>query len=99
VPPSPNAADRGEEIGETRTFPFIRFGIQLYHAFLTTIFLRLGNCMMWAMITFSDALFNGHCTKLRKEAREVVACAGIAGRGRATRLATSLWLANDKGLK
>ena len=42
MPPSPNAADRDEEIGKTRTFPFIRFGIQLYHAFLTTILLRLG---------------------------------------------------------
>ena len=42
MPPSPNAADRGEEIGKTRTFPFIRFGIQLYHAFLTTILLRHG---------------------------------------------------------
>ena len=61
--------------------------------------------MMWAMITFSDALFDGVASHFdgvashAKEAREVVACAGIAGRGRATRLATSLWPANDKGLK
>jgi hypothetical protein len=54
--------------------------------------------MMWAMITFSDALFDGAASHA-KEAREVVACAGIAGRERATRLATPLWPANDKGLK
>jgi hypothetical protein len=50
---------------------------------------------MWGMITFSDALFNGGCTSYAKEAREVVA----RSRTRATRLATPLWPANDKGLK
>jgi hypothetical protein len=37
--------------------------------------------MMWGMITFSDALFIGRCTSYAKEAREIVACAGIAGQG------------------
>jgi hypothetical protein len=55
--------------------------------------------MMWAMITFSDALLTATVPSYAKEAREVVACAGIAGQGRATRLATPLWTGNDKGLK
>jgi hypothetical protein len=46
--------------GVRRTFPFIRFGIQLCHALLTTILLRHSQLHRAGMITFSDALFNGH---------------------------------------
>jgi hypothetical protein len=34
---------------------------------------------------FSDALFIGRCTNYAEEAREIVACAGIAGRGQGRR--------------
>jgi hypothetical protein len=44
----------------------MRFGIQLHHAFLTTICFGTANCIMWGMITFSDALFIGRCTKVRQ---------------------------------
>jgi hypothetical protein len=44
------------------TAPFIRFGIQSYHAFLTTILLRHSQSHHVGMITFSDALFIGRCT-------------------------------------
>jgi len=43
-----------------RTFPFIRFGIQLCHALLTTILFPHNQLHHAGMITFSDALFSGH---------------------------------------
>ena len=42
------------------------------------------NCIMSGMITLSDALLIGRCAKPR-QAREIVACAEIAGRGEARR--------------
>ena len=57
------ARSRGE-LQEAGTSPFIRFGIQMYDAFLTTILLRHGQLHHVGMITFSDALFIGRSTKL-----------------------------------
>jgi hypothetical protein len=59
------ARSRGE-LQEAGTSPFIRFGIQLYHAFLITILLRHGQLHHAGMITFADALFIGRCNKLRQ---------------------------------
>jgi len=48
------------------------------------------------MITFSDALFIGRCTKLRQGgAWDCRLCRNRRSRTRETRLATPLWPAND----
>ena len=92
------ALSRGEN-WEEETSPFIRFGIQLYDAFLTTVLLRHGQLHHVGMITFSDALLLAAVPSYAKERREIVACAGNRkSRTRATRLAAPLWHANDKRL-
>jgi hypothetical protein len=45
------------------TSPFTRFGIQFYHALLTTILLRHRQLHHMGMIKSSDALFIGRCAR------------------------------------
>jgi hypothetical protein len=77
---------QGRRNWEEETSPFIRFGIQLYHAFLTAILLWHGQLHhvgdddvfpMWSLLAAVPSY--------AKQAREIVACAGIAGRGQGRR--------------
>jgi hypothetical protein len=52
----------GRRNWEAGTSPFIRFGIQFYHAFPKPFCFGNADCIMWGMIT----LFIGGCTKLRQ---------------------------------
>jgi hypothetical protein len=83
------ALARAKKIGKSGTSPFIRFGIHLYHSFLTTILLRHGQLHHVG----DDHVFRWRCTKLRQGG---VRDAGRS-RTRAATLAAPLWPANDKG--
>jgi hypothetical protein len=66
---SAHAWSRREKPGqlqEAGTSPFMRFRIQLYHAFLMTILLRHRQLHHVGMITFSDTLLIGRCIELRR---------------------------------
>ena len=74
------AARSRDELQEAGTSPFIRFGIQLYHAFLTTILLRHGQLHHVGDDRVFQCAFFAAAPSYAKEARAIVACVGIAGR-------------------
>jgi len=70
---------------EAGTSLFIRFDIQLCHAFLTIILLRHGQLHHVGNERFPMRSLLAAVPSYAKKAREIVACAGIAGRGQGRR--------------